>query len=85
MRAVRYLRFGPPGVLEVVELPDPVPAAGELLVRVGAASLNPLDWKIRAGHLRLIPTLARPRSKGVRDRRSPACRYRRPARYRALR
>lgn len=60
MRAVRYRRFGPPEVLEVAELPDPVPAAGELLVRVGAASLNPLDWKIRAGHVRFIPVFARP-------------------------
>jgi NADPH:quinone reductase-like Zn-dependent oxidoreductase len=66
MRAVRYARFGPPDVLEVADVPAPVPAAGELLVRVRAASLNPLDWKIRHGHLRLLPTLARPpRGTGV--------------------
>jgi NADPH:quinone reductase-like Zn-dependent oxidoreductase len=60
MRAVRYDRFGPSGVLEVVDVPVPVPAVGELLVRVSAASLNPLDWKIRAGHVRLLPMFARP-------------------------
>jgi len=60
MRALRYRRFGAPEVLEVVELDAPQPAAGELLVRVEAASLNPLDWKIRDGHLRLVPMLARP-------------------------
>lgn len=60
MRAVRYDRFGPPDVLHVIEVPDPVPAAGELLIRVDAASLNPLDWKIRDGHLRLLPVFARP-------------------------
>ncbi|HVE48036.1 MAG TPA: NAD(P)-dependent alcohol dehydrogenase [Casimicrobiaceae bacterium] len=60
MRAVRYARFGRSDVLEVVEVDKPVPAAGELLVEVRAASLNPLDWKIRAGHLRLVPMFKRP-------------------------
>jgi NADPH:quinone reductase-like Zn-dependent oxidoreductase len=66
MRAVRYARFGGPEVLEVVDIEAPVPAAGEVKVAVRAASLNPLDWKIRAGHLRFIPTFARPpRTTGV--------------------
>ena len=60
MRALRYARYGPPEVLEVVDLPAPAPGPGELLVRVGAASLNPLDWKIRSGHLRFLPVAERP-------------------------
>ena len=60
MRAVRYRRFGPPEVLEVVDVDPPEPAAGEIKVHVAAASLNPLDWKIRDGHLRFVPVLARP-------------------------
>jgi len=60
MRAIRYPRFGPPDVLEVVDVDAPEPAAGEVKGRVAAASLNPLDWKIRDGHLRLVPMLARP-------------------------
>jgi len=60
MRAIRYRRFGPPEVLEVVDIDPPEPAAGEIKVRVAAASLNPLDWKIRDGHLRIVPVLARP-------------------------
>jgi len=60
MRALRYDRFGPPEVLHVVDLPEPVPNAGEVKVRVHAASLNPLDWKIRAGHLRWLPVFRRP-------------------------
>lgn len=60
MRTVRYDRFGPPDVLHVVDSPDPAPAAGELLIKVVAASLNPLDWKIRAGHVRFVPLFARP-------------------------
>jgi len=37
------------GPLELTELPRPEPARGEVLVRVGASGLNPLDTKIRAG------------------------------------
>jgi NADPH:quinone reductase-like Zn-dependent oxidoreductase len=60
MRAIRYRSFGPPDVLEVVDVDPPEPAAGEVRVRVVAASLNPLDWKIRDGHLKLVPVLKRP-------------------------
>ena len=60
MRALRYDRFGPPEVLHVVDVAEPVPRAGEVKVRVHAASLNPLDWKIRAGHLRWLPVFRRP-------------------------
>jgi NADPH:quinone reductase-like Zn-dependent oxidoreductase len=60
MRALRYHAFGGPDVLGVEEVPEPVPRAGEAKVRVHAAALNPLDAKIRAGHLRALPVLARP-------------------------
>ena len=66
MRALRYDRYGPPDVLKLVEIDEPVPRAGEPKVRVGAASLNPLDVKIRAGHTRLLPMFERPpRGTGV--------------------
>lgn len=55
MRAVVYERFGPPDVLHVADLPAPAPAAGEVRLCVAAASLNPLDWKLREGHLRYAP------------------------------
>jgi NADPH:quinone reductase-like Zn-dependent oxidoreductase len=60
MRALRYDRFGPPDVLHIVDIPEPVPRPGEVKVRVHAASLNPLDWKIRAGHLRWLPMFRAP-------------------------
>lgn len=60
MRALQYARYGPPDVLEVVELDEPVPRAGEVKVRVHAAGLNPVDGKIRAGHLRFLPIAERP-------------------------
>jgi NADPH:quinone reductase-like Zn-dependent oxidoreductase len=60
MRALRYDRFGPPEVLHVADVPEPVPRSGEVKLRVHAASLNPLDWKLRAGHLRWLPVFRRP-------------------------
>jgi NADPH:quinone reductase-like Zn-dependent oxidoreductase len=49
MKASFIRRFGPPEVLEYGDLPDPVPAAGEVLVEIHAASVNAADWKMRAG------------------------------------
>ncbi|GHD58139.1 NADP-dependent oxidoreductase [Jeongeupia chitinilytica] len=49
MKAIRIHRYGGPEVLQLDEVPVPVPAADELLVRVKAAGVNPVDWKIREG------------------------------------
>ncbi|MEZ5102387.1 MAG: NAD(P)-dependent alcohol dehydrogenase [Thermoleophilia bacterium] len=43
MRAIVHHVYGPPGELAVAEAPDPVPGAGQVLVRVHAASVNPAD------------------------------------------
>ena len=50
-RAVRFDRYGGIDVLEVVDVPAPVPGPGELLVRVKAAGINPGEAKIREGLL----------------------------------
>ncbi|HXX82553.1 MAG TPA: NAD(P)-dependent alcohol dehydrogenase [Casimicrobiaceae bacterium] len=60
MRALRYHRYGSPDVLQIEELPEPSPAAGQAKVFVGAVTLNPLDWKILAGHVRLLPAFRSP-------------------------
>ncbi|OII63173.1 hypothetical protein BJP40_25405 [Streptomyces sp. CC53] len=52
MRAVVFSQYGDESVLELVERPEPVPAAGELLVEVRAAGVNPVDWKHREGAVR---------------------------------
>ncbi|MGZ4183126.1 MAG: NADP-dependent oxidoreductase [Solirubrobacteraceae bacterium] len=49
MKAVQFSRFGGPEVLELVELPDPHPAAGQVRIAVRAAGINPIDWKVRSG------------------------------------
>ena len=51
MRAVKYQRTGGPEVLSLVEVPNPEPGAGEVVVRVRAAGLNPFDAKLRSGFI----------------------------------
>ena len=49
MKAVVVHQYGGPEVLQFEDYPDPVPGPGEVLVRVAAASVNPIDYKRRAG------------------------------------
>ena len=55
-----YERFGDESVLAVREVPVPSPAPGEIQVRVAFASLNPIDFKLRAGIFRLVGKPRRP-------------------------
>jgi NADPH:quinone reductase-like Zn-dependent oxidoreductase len=49
MKAIVQERFGPPDVLQLVDTDPPVIGAGDVLVRVHAAALNPYDWHIMRG------------------------------------
>ena len=49
MKAVVVHQYGGPEVLKFEDYPDPVAGPGEVLVRVTAASVNPIDYKRRAG------------------------------------
>lgn len=49
MKAVRIHEYGGPDVLKYEESPCPEPQAGEVLIRVRASRVNPVDWKIRQG------------------------------------
>ena len=51
MRAITYSRYGGPDVLETTDLPTPKVGPDSVLVRVRAASVNPVDWKVREGYL----------------------------------
>jgi NADPH:quinone reductase-like Zn-dependent oxidoreductase len=55
MRAIRIHGYGGPEVLRYEDVPRPVPGEGEVLVRVAAAAVNPLDWKVRSGRSPLWP------------------------------
>jgi NADPH:quinone reductase-like Zn-dependent oxidoreductase len=60
MRALRYHRYGSPDVLQIDDLLEASPSAGQAKVRVTAVGLNPIDWKVLAGHVRLIPVFRAP-------------------------
>ena len=48
MRAIRQVSLGGPDVLQLAAVPRPEPGPTEVLVRVAAAGVNPVDWKVRA-------------------------------------
>jgi NADPH:quinone reductase-like Zn-dependent oxidoreductase len=54
VKAVRFHEFGDPGVLRLEDVPDPVPGAGDVLVRVRAASVNHFDVWMRRGTRRRV-------------------------------
>jgi NADPH:quinone reductase-like Zn-dependent oxidoreductase len=61
-----YTRYGPPDVVEINDLDKPVPMDNEVLIKVRAASVNPLDWKtMTAGPyiIRLLLGLRKPKIK----------------------
>lgn len=60
MRALVAQRYGGPEVLAVVERPDPEVGPRDVLIAVRAASLNPIDFKIRDGKLKLVLRLRPP-------------------------
>jgi NADPH:quinone reductase-like Zn-dependent oxidoreductase len=49
MRAIEYTEYGPPDVLRLVEVAKPVPNDNEVLIRIRAASVNALDWRLMGG------------------------------------
>lgn len=64
MRRVEYDRFGDPSVLVIRDVPEPVPAAGEVRVRVHAAALNPKDVLLRKGRMQWLAGRRFPRTSG---------------------
>lgn len=64
MRAWRIHRYGGADALSWDTVPVPAPGAGELLVKVHAASVNPIDWKIREGMLAGVMPMELPKTLG---------------------
>ena len=64
MRAAVFDRYGPPGVVHLGDAVRPVPRDNEVLIRVGAASVNPLDCLTQGKpcSLRMMTGLRRPRN-----------------------
>jgi NADPH:quinone reductase-like Zn-dependent oxidoreductase len=77
MKAVCIERFGGPETLQIQEIERPTPKDDELLIRVRAASVNPVDYKIRSGHYppvteKNLPTVLGRDISGVVEARGPA-------------
>ncbi|HWR88382.1 MAG TPA: alcohol dehydrogenase catalytic domain-containing protein, partial [Acidiferrobacterales bacterium] len=64
MMAMQYQGYGGPDLLKPAELPVPRPAASQLLVRVAASSVNPVDWKLHNGQYRWIMPVKFPSTPG---------------------
>jgi NADPH:quinone reductase-like Zn-dependent oxidoreductase len=54
MKAIVYRKFGTTDVLQATEQPAPIINADQVLVKVKAFSINPMDWKIRKGEMKLM-------------------------------
>lgn len=64
MKAAVYMRYGPPDVVNIADVEKPVPKDSEVLIKVRAASLNPLDWHFIRGTpyaVRIIAGLRKPK------------------------
>src|SRR5881394_2808995 len=64
MKAIRIHQYGGLEVLAQVEMQRPAPGANEVLIKVHAASVNPVDWKMRAGYMMDFLPLALPATLG---------------------
>src|SRR5687768_3599412 len=65
MKAIVYRTYGSPDILRLEEVPRPEVRGGDVLVRVHAAAVNPLDWHLLRGQ----PYLVRPTSGWLRPKR----------------
>ena len=67
MKAIVRTKYGPPDALQFIEVEKPTPKDNEVLIKVRAASLNPLDFFTMRGAplLRLIPGLRTPKDQRI--------------------
>jgi NADPH:quinone reductase-like Zn-dependent oxidoreductase len=55
LKAIRIHEFGGPEVIKYENIPEPHPGTGEVRIRIIAAGVNPMDWKIRRGYMSKLP------------------------------
>ncbi|SDT90595.1 NADP-dependent oxidoreductase [Stappia sp. ES.058] len=64
MKRIQYFKYGDPEVLSLADVDRPTPGRGQILVQVKAASVNPMDWKIRRGEMKMLSGSHFPRGLG---------------------
>jgi NADPH:quinone reductase-like Zn-dependent oxidoreductase len=64
MKKIQYSRYGGPEELRLDEVTPPAPGKGQVRVQVKAASVNPMDWKIRRGEMKALSGFRFPRGLG---------------------
>ncbi|MGE5463046.1 MAG: NADP-dependent oxidoreductase [Syntrophothermus sp.] len=65
IQSVRAHDYGSPDVLQLEQVPLPEPGAGEVLIQLKAAGVNPADWKIRSGYFKQFMPLQFPWTPGL--------------------
>lgn len=65
MKRIEYGRYGGPGVLRLADAAVAAPGPDEVRVRVRAAAINPIDWKVRQGEMALMTGRKFPRAMGL--------------------
>jgi NADPH:quinone reductase-like Zn-dependent oxidoreductase len=64
MKAMQYQAYGEPSQLHLAETAQPEPSATQLVVKVAASSVNPVDWKLHSGAYRLVMPIRFPSTPG---------------------
>ncbi|MBT2117554.1 NAD(P)-dependent alcohol dehydrogenase [Dyella sp. LX-66] len=64
MKRIQYSQYGGPDVMTLARVDLPEPGHGEVAVKVRFAAINPVDWKVRHGQLRMLTGKAFPRAMG---------------------
>ncbi|TQL41950.1 NADPH:quinone reductase-like Zn-dependent oxidoreductase [Homoserinimonas aerilata] len=65
MRAVQFFEYGDASMLKIVDVDTPAPTAGQVLVRVSATSVNPVDIAVRRGEMRMLSGHRFPQGLGI--------------------
>ncbi|MCB8998534.1 MAG: NAD(P)-dependent alcohol dehydrogenase [Bacteroidales bacterium] len=65
MKAAIIKKYGGPEVITIADIPRPVPGPKEVLIKIHAVSINPVDWKIRKGNLKMLLNKKFPKILGI--------------------
>ncbi|BBH33398.1 NADPH:quinone reductase [Pseudomonas sp. 43mfcvi1.1] len=65
MKRIQYSRYGGPEVMQVQDFELPTPGEGEVGVSVKFSAINPIDWKLRTGQMKIVTGRKFPRTMGM--------------------